>query len=92
MRDAYSLASEHIQSPSSKGKKQHDKKVTYSTLEAGDRVLVRNLTECGGFGKLRSHWQDMIHVVVNVNQTALFIKLSPKQGKDDTKFYTRTCC
>ena len=92
MRDAYSLASEHIQSPSAKGKKQHDEKATYSTLEAGDRVLVRNLTERGDLGKLQSHWQDMIHVVVNVNQAALFIKISPKQGKDDTKFYTRTCC
>ena len=44
MRHAYNLASKHSESTSAKGKKQHEKKATYSTLEAGDRVLVRNLT------------------------------------------------
>ena len=38
MRHACNLASKHSESTSTKGKKQHDKKATYSTLEAGDRV------------------------------------------------------
>ena len=42
MRYACNLASKHSESTSVKGKKQHDKKASYSTLEAGDQVSVRN--------------------------------------------------
>ena len=46
------------------GKKSHDKKMFGATLNVGDRVLVRNFSERGGTGNLRSHWENEIHVVV----------------------------
>ena len=39
--------------------------VRSSILRPGDRVLERNLRERGGPGKLCSHWEDQIRIVVS---------------------------
>ena len=44
-------------------KKQRDLKVTLEPLEVGGRVLVRNLTERGGPGKIRSFWEQKIYQI-----------------------------
>ena len=64
MREAYSLAAKNNLQSTVAGKKQYDKKVRFSSLQPGDRLLVRNLSEQGGPGKLRSYWEQQIHVVV----------------------------
>ena len=64
MSMAYKIASETAQRNAQRGKKQYDKKVRNVVLMPGDRVLLRILSERGGPGKLRSYWENEVHVVV----------------------------
>lgn len=59
-----SLAAKNILKSTAAGKKQYDRKVRFSSIQPGDRVLVRDLSERGGPGKLRSYWEQQMHVVV----------------------------
>jgi len=63
MQEAYSLASKSAMKSAIRGKRNYDRRVRSSALQVGYRVLARNLTPCGGPGKLRAFWEDEIHVV-----------------------------
>ncbi len=53
-----------------------------SVLCPGDRVLVKNLTPRGGTGKLRNHWEDVVHTVVRqVGGEGPIYEVRPEQGK-----------
>ena len=52
MEEAYSLAMKNISKSAADGKKQYDRKVRFSSLQPGDRVLVQNISERGGPGKI----------------------------------------
>ena len=64
MREAYQRAGRKINERGVRAKKTYDRWVRSSVLEPEDRVLVRNISECGGPGKLRSFSEDDIHVVI----------------------------
>ena len=65
MTEAYELAGKKSSEVRARAKQRYDRLVRSSVLLPGDRVLVRNLSERGGPGKLRSHWEDRVHVVVS---------------------------
>ena len=64
LQEALNIASRNEHAKVESGKLQYDKKVHSTALEPGDRVLVRNLSERGGPGKIRSHWEQDVYIVV----------------------------
>ena len=67
MRQAYQIAKNHSEARKKKDINRHNTKVKpLNIINPGDRVLVRNLSERGGTGKLRNHWEERIHKIVSV--------------------------
>jgi hypothetical protein len=63
LKDAYKKAAATAAKESEHNRQQFNKKVRVTELRSGDRVLVKNYSQRGGPGKLRSYWEDEIHVV-----------------------------
>ena len=86
MKQAYQLAAKRSHSSSEKAKGYYDQKVWHATLQIGDRGLVRNLSERDGPGKLRSHWEDSIYIVVNQKHPdSLVYEVKPEAGNGPTQ-------
>ncbi|KAL6463236.1 hypothetical protein MHYP_G00276270 [Metynnis hypsauchen] len=64
MDEAYELASKAVKQSGKRGKDRYDQKVHGGELYPGCRVLIRNLAEKGGPGKLRSFWEGKVHIVI----------------------------
>ena len=63
MKEAYQIAQQNGKI-TKRGKECYNKRVSGGVRLPDDRMVVRNSTEGGGPGKLRSHWEHVIHVVV----------------------------
>ena len=64
MEEAYATAQKRSSASAERNKHLYDKKVRCVDLQPNDRVLVRNLSERGGPGKLRAFWEKEIYVVI----------------------------
>ena len=81
MQEAYALASRQIVKSSIRSKACYDKKASSAVLHPGDRVLVRNLSERGGPGKLRAYWEQQIHVVEERMADSPVYRIKPGHGR-----------
>ena len=90
MKEAYQIAQQNAKKIAERGKECYNKRVSGGVLQPGDRVLVRNLTERGGPGKLRSHWEHVIHVVVErMGIQSPVYKVKPESGGGRTRVLHR---
>ena len=65
-RQAYQIAKNHSEARKKKDINRHNTKVkSLNKLKPGDRVLVKNLSERGGTGKLRNPCEKKIHKIVS---------------------------
>ncbi|KAK7886001.1 hypothetical protein WMY93_025622 [Mugilogobius chulae] len=63
LEECYKLASQNAQKSAQKNKSRFDQRVKPASLEAGDRVLVRNV-RIRGKHKLEDKWEQEVYVVV----------------------------
>ena len=90
MKEAYQIAQQNAKKTAKRGREYYNKRVSGGVLQPGDRVLVRNLTERGGPGKLRSHWEHVIHVVVErMGVQSPVYKVKPESGGGRTRVLHR---
>lgn len=93
MKEAYKIAGGMARRAGEKARKYHNCKPTSAALIAGDRVLVRHLTERGGPGKLRSYWERQIHIVVRrLRRIPLCTKYAQSREAESGVYIETSCC
>lgn len=80
LEESYRVATENASKTAERNKLRFDKRVVESTLEAGDRVLVRNV-RIRGKHKLADKWEPDVHLVVKRAGDLLVYTVKP-EGKD----------
>ena len=65
MKEAYKIASDKSDQRKASDRIRHNSTAITHRLKIGDRVLVRNMGEKGGPGKLRSYWEQEVYTMVD---------------------------
>ena len=83
MEEARELAGYKIEKSAGYNKKKYDLKAKAVDLAVGDRVLMKNVRERGGTGKLKSFWEETLFTVVEKRENVPVYRIqSLKDGRD----------
>ncbi|KAL6488151.1 hypothetical protein MHYP_G00047770 [Metynnis hypsauchen] len=80
LRESYQLARTNAAKAAERNKVRFDRRVTESTLDVGDRVLVRNVC-LRGKHKLADKWEETVYVVVSQKSDLPVYSVKP-ENKD----------
>ena len=80
MKEVYSKIHQNNKILQRNSKSNYDKKIFGSTLTPGERVLLKNLSERGGTGKLKSYWENDIYEVVSCHPELPIYQIKPENG------------
>ena len=89
MKEAYELANKRIEKAAGYNKQYYDKKVHEVEVGVGDQVLVRNMREKGGTGKLRSHWERSLFTVEEKKNNLPVYKVKNVNNSKDVRVLHR---
>ena len=62
-KEAHSIAFQESEKQAKRNERNFNRRARASVLDMGDRVLIRNVRERGGPGKLRSFWEQQVYRV-----------------------------
>ena len=82
MQQAVEIANKNAEKSRVQNKLSYDQKIHGNDIEVGDRVLLRNLSERGGTGKLRSHWEDTVYIVTKKAENVPVFDIKPVDGRN----------
>ena len=78
-----------------RNERNFNRRARSSVLTVGDRVLVRNLRERGGPGKLRSFWEQTVYRVVERKGEGPVYVIEPERGGEKRTLHRNLllhCC
>ena len=68
MKEAFKIANEQSRKASKYNKHHYDKKVKEAEILPGDHVLIKNVRDKGGTGKLKAFWETSLFVVIKKDE------------------------
>ena len=80
MKSAYEIAALHSEKAARRNENYYNRKARSAILSVGDRVLVKNVREKGGPGKLRSFWEERVYRVIERKGEGPVYVIEPERG------------
>ena len=80
MKEAYRIAFQESEKQATRNERYFNRRARASVLDAGDRVLIRNVRERGGPGKIRSFWEQQVYRVCERKEDSPVYVVEPERG------------